>query len=208
MKCDFDGCENEATVHEVTIKGGKKVEKHLCDECARKQGVVVQMSTPPISELLTKFLGASGAQAQEAAAERAACGSCGMTWAKFRQGGLLGCAACYDRFERDLIPLIERAHEGGAQHVGKTPHAAGAEAGVRVRIADLRRRLGEAVQQERYEEAASLRDELRAASEELAASKPTDDSPEPSTPRSASPKPTPKPRATPRKPRSAGEGEP
>lgn len=168
MKCDVEGCTNEATVHEVTIKGGKKVERHLCDACARTQGVVVQMSSPPISELLTKFLGTTGAPAQEPSGERAACASCGMTWAKFRQGGLLGCAACYDRFEKDLSPLIERAHESGAQHVGKTPRAAGAEAGARVRIADLRRRLSEAVQQERYEEAASLRDALREANDALA----------------------------------------
>ena len=169
MNCDVEGCENEATVHEVTIKGGKKVEKHLCDECARKQGVVVQMSSPPISELLTKFLGATTpGEGQEVASERGACPTCGMTWAKFRQGGLLGCAGCYERFEKELTPLIERAHEGGTQHVGKTPKAAGAEAGARVRLADLRKRLMEAVQQERYEEAARLRDELRAASEELA----------------------------------------
>ncbi len=169
MKCDVEGCENEATVHEVTIKGGQKVEKHLCDECARKHGVVVQMSSPPISELLTKFLGTTTAgEAQEVAAERGACPTCGMTWSKFRQSGLLGCATCYERFEKELTPLIERAHEGGAQHVGKTPRAAGAEAGARVRLAELRKKLSEAVQQERYEEAARLRDELRSASEALA----------------------------------------
>lgn len=199
MNCNVEGCTNEATVHEVTIKGGKKVEKHLCDECARTQGVVVQMSSPPISELLTKFLGTGATPAQETATERAVCGSCGMTWAKFRQGGLMGCAACYDRFERELAPLIERAHEGGVQHVGKTPRAAGAEAGARVRIADLRRRLGEAVQQERYEEAASLRDELRAASESL--SSPT----EPSG--GGQPLRAPKARPRPRKPRATDEGD-
>ena len=53
-----------------------------------------------------------------------ACGACGTTFAKFRQTGLLGCAQCYFAFEDRLAPLIERAHEGASQHVGKTPRRA------------------------------------------------------------------------------------
>ena len=34
---------------------------------------------------------------------------------------LLGCANDYTVFERDLTPLLQRAHEGATHHVGKVP---------------------------------------------------------------------------------------
>lgn len=51
----------------------------------------------------------------------AACPSCGLTYAKFKESGLLGCPDCYAAFEPSLGPLLERAHEGGAHHAGKKP---------------------------------------------------------------------------------------
>lgn len=166
MKCDTPGCEHEATVHEVTIKAGKKVEKHLCEQCAREHGISVQTHAP-ISELLTKFVmsqSGGGEEEQEGAqpATRATtCASCGMTWARFRQHGVLGCADCYGVFEEQLSPLIERAHQGATHHVGKTPQRAGEGLALQNRMAALRRELQEAVASEQYERAARLRDELR-----------------------------------------------
>ncbi len=48
-----------------------------------------------------------------------------MTFREFRQQKLLGCPHDYDAFERALLPLIEGAHDGASQHVGKAPHRAG-----------------------------------------------------------------------------------
>lgn len=163
MKCDTSGCEREATVHEVTIKGGKKVEKHLCELCAREHGISVQTHAP-ISELLTKFVmsQAGGGQEQQGEKSRAtACPACGCTWARFRQHGLLGCDRCYEVFEEGLSPLIERAHQGATHHVGKAPRRAGEGLALQNRMAALRRELQEAVACEQYERAARLRDELR-----------------------------------------------
>lgn len=168
MKCDTEGCGNEATVSETLIRGGKRVERHLCEECARKQGIVVQ-SHAPINELLAKFV-MQQAVAQEAGQrqqERAmACTNCGTTWAKFRQGGLLGCARCYEAFEEALAPLIDRAQsipdEPRSRHVGKSPRRAGRDPIARARsVAVVRRELDDAVHAEQYERAARLRDELR-----------------------------------------------
>ena len=180
MKCDR--CEQEATVHEVTIRGGKKVERHLCERCARGQGIAVQAPVP-INELIAKHLIAQNLVEGAAATKAKACPVCGLTYAEFRQSGLLGCADCYKTFEAQLGPLLERAHEGGVHHVGKVPRralarskAAGpAEAGPEavlgdqaeraVRLATLRRQLDEAVAAEQYERAARLRDELRKATD-------------------------------------------
>lgn len=140
MKCDQ--CENEATVHEVMIKGGKKHERHLCEQCARKHGVNVAPAAPPITQLLTQFIaqtaaaagagasaGAGGAAAGKGASGKplTACPACGLAFSSFRNSGLLGCPECYRAFEGQLAPMLARAHEGGTHHVGKKPARAAEE---------------------------------------------------------------------------------
>ena len=165
MKCDNEGCENEATVHEVVIRNGKKVERHQCEECARSSGMVQNVGPSTAHELLAKFIlphAQAQAEAREGAVQPgAACPGCGMTLGRFRQHGLLGCPECYATFEDSLIKLIQRAHEGADTHVGKAPRRAGGDAGQQNRIAALRRQLKEAVGAEEYERAARIRDELR-----------------------------------------------
>lgn len=122
MKCDR--CANEATVHEVTIKSGKRHEKHLCEQCAAGQGVSVNSNTP-LTELLSQFVSlqaaAKEAKGQAIASTSDICPACGMTFAVFRQHEKLGCMHCYQTFERQLSGLLERLHEGATHHVGKTP---------------------------------------------------------------------------------------
>jgi len=158
MKCDR--CQNEATVHEVTVHKGEKVEKHLCEQCAKSDGIAVQ-SHPPIAEMLSKFVMASGV-GEKASPGKRACPGCGMTFAEFRQTGLLGCEGCYASFEEQLSPLLERAQEGGSHHIGKTPRRGGGALDRGKVVATLRKQLLDAIAAEHYEKAAELRDRLRA----------------------------------------------
>lgn len=182
MKCDQ--CENEATVHEVVRKGGQHAERHLCEQCAKKIGISVQHM--PINELIQKYV-LQQAGAMAGAPEKAepasgatarTCATCGLDYAEFRKTGLLGCPDCYAAFETPLEPLLERAHEGGSRHVGKSPkREAGGDAGGRIgaradehaarlrerteQLKILNKQLDAAVKAEQYERAAALRDEIR-----------------------------------------------
>ncbi|HYF14365.1 MAG TPA: UvrB/UvrC motif-containing protein [Phycisphaerales bacterium] len=178
MKCDH--CEREATVHEVTVRNGVKIERHLCEQCATDQGIAVQPSTP-ITELIKHYVMAQGLMPVVPAAAQpmraTACPNCNTTFAEFKQQGLLGCEQCYTAFEGQLLPLLERAHDGGQHHTGKTPKRGAGDAPAtpttpskpakkpveaRVnRLQALKRDLDQAVKDERYEAAARLRDELR-----------------------------------------------
>lgn len=179
MKCDR--CDNEATVHELLPKaGGKTVERHLCESCARQSGVAIQNATP-ITQILSQFLaaqakpGGAGAVQAAGAAQVAICRACGITYAQFRQTGLLGCPDCYRSFEAQLGPMLQRAHEGGTHHTGKSPAQALNRAAIEstriptrdraraeqsARAGDLKKKLAEAIASEQYELAARLRDEL------------------------------------------------
>src|SRR5438874_12880956 len=146
MKCD--NCNKQATVHLTEIKNGKKIEKHLCEQCAAQNEGMPVKSHQPINELLTNFVLAHASGLKETGT---GCDHCGITWAEFRQSGLLGCANDYQVFEKDLTPLLTRAHEGMTHHVGKVPTRRGGT-GVPVKrqldLTRLRKELSKAVEAE------------------------------------------------------------
>ncbi|MEM1186362.1 MAG: UvrB/UvrC motif-containing protein [Planctomycetota bacterium] len=176
--------EREATIHEVTIRAGVPTSYHICEVCAAELGMTGNTSES-IAELLPEqtVTTPEPVKREAATAKRAqSCGSCGLTFAEFKRSGLLGCEMCYEVFERQLAPLIERAHEGGGHHVGKVPrralddsrHAAqperlaallGGQKERAERLTELRKQLERAVAAEQYERAAALRDEIRRASD-------------------------------------------
>ena len=161
MKCD--NCNKQATVHLTEIKNGKKMEKHLCEQCAaQNEGLPVKSHTP-INELLTNFVLAHSGLAKEAGT---VCEQCGISWADFRQSGLLGCEHDYSLFEKDLTPLLHRAHEQATHHIGKVPARRGGTGVPMKRTVDvsrLRKELARAVESEDYERAAKLRDQIKQA---------------------------------------------
>jgi protein arginine kinase activator len=161
MKCD--NCNKTATVHLTEIKAGKKIEKHLCEQCAAQNEGVPVKSHMPINELLTNFVMAHSGLQKEVGT---GCDNCGITWAEFRQTGLLGCANDYVVFEKDLSPLLQRAHDNATHHLGKVPARRG-NSGVPIKrqvdLTRLRKDLQRAVEGEEYERAAKLRDQIRQA---------------------------------------------
>lgn len=157
MKCDH--CDRPAVVHEVTVKGGVKAEVHLCQEHAREAGVSMP-GQQPINQLLTQFV-ISQSSGRQRARSKKACPNCGVTFARFRQSGTLGCPECYEAFEAQLAPLIERAQNGATHHSGKTPRRAGASVDRQLQVRQLVKELDQAVASEQYERAAKLRDTLR-----------------------------------------------
>ncbi|MEQ8844049.1 MAG: UvrB/UvrC motif-containing protein [Phycisphaerales bacterium] len=160
MKRKCDRCDQEATVHEVVIKNGQKMEKHLCESCAQVDGIAMQ-SHPSINELITNYtITQSGGSGPQQKCSTTSCQTCGMSYAQFRKHGLLGCSDCYATFEESVGPLIERAHEGATHHVGKRPRRAGGLVDRQQRISALRKQLHAAIASEQYEEAALIRDQL------------------------------------------------
>ncbi|BAM04774.1 UvrB/UvrC motif-containing protein [Phycisphaera mikurensis] len=163
MKRKCDQCGRPATHHAVDIVKGVKTETHLCDVHAAEAGLdQTPAAHTPIDELLTSFVKvhSTGETATIGKAPTRVCSSCGLTFSEFREKSLLGCPTCYADFEAQLGPLLERAHEGGTHHVGKTPRRAGGAEQRQLRLARLQRRLDEALEAEDYESAAEIRDEL------------------------------------------------
>ncbi|QDU70845.1 UvrB/UvrC motif-containing protein [Mucisphaera calidilacus] len=159
MKRKCDKCDRPATHHAIEITGGQKIEKHLCDLHAAEEGMSVKAMNAPINDLLTSFVKLQPEEDQANA--ETVCEGCGMTFSQFREKHLLGCPMCYEAFEHQLSPLLERAHEGGTHHVGKVPRRAGASDNRQLQLIRMRKRLDDAVATEDYELAARLRDDIQ-----------------------------------------------
>lgn len=162
QKCD----KRNATRHQSERQpDGTWSELHLCDQCAEGD---VTLLTP--SSFVQALMGAAGAEALgRVAGPQRACPKCGITYAEFRTRGRLGCPHDYEEFSAEILPLLERIHHGGAQHVGKSPSAADGRSEIERELIDLRRAQAEAVQREQYEEAARVRDRIRELEEKQAA---------------------------------------
>jgi protein arginine kinase activator len=159
MKCQF--CSNPATVHLTDIVHKQKREMHLCDSCAREKNLIPdapqELNVPAVLQLV---LGSLPAPARSPAAD-AVCPECGTPYAHFKAQGRLGCPHDYEAFRPLLEPLVERVQNNAVRHTGKVPRRHRRRM-LRARRVELEAQLRSAVAGERYEEAARLRDSIRA----------------------------------------------
>ena len=160
MQCQI--CKkNDATIHLTEISGGARTEIHVCEHCAVEQDIAVK-SHIPINELLSNLLASQPTDEEIGGGEQEeVCPNCGFTLAQFQKEGTLGCPADYEVFEKMLLPLIEKAHDGRTTHVGKIPSSTPLDTKEQMQLLNLRQQLEAAVQSEDYELAAKLRDEIK-----------------------------------------------
>jgi protein arginine kinase activator len=156
MLCDF--CkENEATVHFSQVVGDKVSKIDICETCAKAKGFTDAGNIGMLGDMLGEF----GAGPVAADSEGLRCPACGFTQANFKKQGRLGCATCYETFEAGLKPLLKAMHKD-ERHVGKTPRKSQPAEEVAEQIKQLEKELSRAIRDERFEQAAQLRDEIRA----------------------------------------------
>ena len=161
MQCQ-NCSEHTATIHLTEITNGQRMETHLCEECAQKQGLAVK-SQIPLNELLSTLLavqsGAPSGPVIDTGTDKA-CPRCGMTLQQFQKTSLLGCPNDYDIFEKQLLLVIEKAHNGNVAHLGKIPSRSPHDTKSHIELMDLQRQLDAAIKNEKYETAAKLRDQI------------------------------------------------
>ncbi|MFA5537439.1 MAG: UvrB/UvrC motif-containing protein [Bacillota bacterium] len=165
MLCDH--CkQNEANVHITKIINNDKTTVHLCEECARQyqqeMGNFLQSNFS-----FPKFLGSLFEQAGfipgdgPVIQKTLACPKCGTTSREISQYGKLGCVECYDTFSQSLTPIIKGVH-GRETHIGKVPHRTGKDIRLKQEIFRLKEQLAALVAGEEFEEAAKVRDQIKA----------------------------------------------
>lgn len=187
MLCEICN-KNQASIHIQEIVKGQKHSLHICSSCAEKKGLSeMALQGINIAEILYKistnvssgqdipdldFADASPDEKEEVFSG-ASCEACGWNTDKFNKTGRLGCAKCYAAFKDILKEALKNMHKG-TMHVGKRPRGPGAPGSdaPMLEIMSLQRLLDEHVQREEYEQAAKVRDRLKALREQAGEAKP------------------------------------
>lgn len=166
-------CHNAvATVHITQIVNGKKNEEHLCSKCAGEAGYGWSSGWSDIGDFgWQNILPFYSSPTQ---ANNPVCPLCGTTYQGFLSTGKLGCSKCYSTFGERLKPTIQKIH-GSIHHLGKVPKVfenkqdneavVGEKPAAKKRLSQkdkLQVELAKLIQEERFEEAAVVRDKIKA----------------------------------------------
>ncbi len=164
MLCDR--CKKrEAVVHITAFENGRRTDLHLCAACANQEGPFAVFQTLNIidNDFFRKmaYPDYRGQTEQEPQ-----CNGCGMTYSEFNRLGAFGCSRCYEAFAGELPPLLRRIL-GHSKHTCMVPNRGTGVLRTQTHIKLLRQHLQQLVRDERYEEAAKVRDEIRALERQM-----------------------------------------
>jgi protein arginine kinase activator len=151
-------CSKPAVLHITELRHGEVQALHLCEACAKEY--LSNAPTEAPEELPADITTEAGEELDEL--DQQVCPNCGISFKEFRAQGRLGCPHDYVAFENELLPLLENIH-GETSHCGKVPKRAPFSSQQQFELIKLRSELRSAVDEERYEDAARIRDEIRQA---------------------------------------------
>ncbi len=163
--------ERQATITVTQVVNGQKSEKHYCEVCATQFHPFnldfYKEDQIPIHQLVSNLFGLpvwkneTQEKSQTVTQKAVQCPKCGFTFRHFLNEGKLGCPQCYETFSKQLPQVLTKI-QAGTKHSGKAPgkHHDNKE-WMKKQIQSVREQLQLAIVEERFEDAAKLRDEIR-----------------------------------------------
>lgn len=160
--------KREATLHIKKMVNGVKEDRLLCEVCASKKSSFPSEKFFNLNQLLSGMMEMEGESSQASLPKdgKVQCSNCGMTYDLFKELGRFGCARCYTTFQEKIQPLFRKIH-GNTEHTGKFPKGRGKEIGIQGKIKALKSQMQRAIDKEAFEEAAKIRDEIKALEKDL-----------------------------------------
>ncbi len=185
MLCQNCG-KREANIKYTQIINGVKREMSLCENCAKELGLEKLDFNMPISfssflsDFLEPYESESNFMTNFLAPQTLLCENCNSTYEDFLKEGKFGCEECYEDFSSKIDPLLKNIH-GSNRHVGrvsrwlkeKSEEDKNKETAPKTKVEDkkvteqeekiqtLKKRLEQEIKEERYEDAAKTRDEIK-----------------------------------------------
>ncbi len=164
-------CSKPAVYHVTVLKEGNVKELHFCEHHFHEY--MEKPSAPsPEESFLESLLPESDLDQELSEADQLSCPNCGITYREFRESGRFGCPHDYTVFRERILPLLENIHHA-TRHQGKIPQSSPIDTEQQFRLLQLRKELAAAVEAEKYEQAASIRDEIAQLEQELKRNQPS-----------------------------------
>lgn len=161
MLCENCG-RNEANVRYTQIVNGIKKEMHLCSECSGKLNLNDFNFSMPFS--FSNFFGNFLSDYDNSVVlpivnreKELKCDKCNMTYSEFLGSGRLGCSNCYNVFSDKIDYVLDKLH-GSSKYVGKSFTK---KKDINTELENLKDKLENLIKEEKYEEAALVRDEIK-----------------------------------------------
>ncbi len=150
--------QREANFHYKKISAGKLSEVHLCTECATELGYLGG-AEPSIGfeDMLSDFF---NVLKPEHTPSTIVCKTCGTTHEQFKKSGFVGCSDCYELFAGDVEKILSRI-QPDTTHRGRISGSRGEEISKSNKLKSLKQQLNQAITDERYEDAAKIRDQIK-----------------------------------------------
>lgn len=188
QKCN----KNEASVKYTEIINGEKKEMMLCEECSHELGLDNINFNMPID--FSSFFGGLLEDDDYNSPEfmplfqkvkELKCDNCNMTYDEFINQGKFGCPECYDVFSSKIDAILKRIH-GSSEYLGRKalnnntlkkqnknvgdaplgdPQNKAKTETKDAKLEKLQRDLKKAIAEERYEDAAKIRDNIKEISD-------------------------------------------
>jgi protein arginine kinase activator len=147
----------------------------LCEDCMKKfaENGVIDLQQPEskeitqeevIKDILKAFQMLIGKPVEVQKVDKPACVKCGITLEEIFKKGRLGCPHCYEHFGEEIAHFLVPMQGGAAKHVGKVPKNLKNEVPsvpIDLKIKMFEDAMKDAVANEKYEEAAKLRDGIK-----------------------------------------------
>ena len=183
MKCDR--CDRDGIIEINTYIDGKESKISLCEECYKNYLKEMKFPTMELdgedkqfkffqqilSDLVSSMFLSSGEspitiENKGYTDQTKKCSHCKTDFAWILKNGKFGCDHCYQEF-RDAIEQILLQTQGSGEHKGRIPVRYEGLESLRLEIKEKEEELNQLVFDEKYEEAASVRDSLKELKEEL-----------------------------------------
>ncbi|MFB1051346.1 UvrB/UvrC motif-containing protein [Paraliobacillus sp. JSM ZJ581] len=167
MECE-ECHERPATLHLTKVVNGEKNEIHVCEHCAKEKGYIdYDEEAYSIHNLLAGLFNyeatvSKSKPVNDQHQKGMCCPKCGMTYRQFTQIGKFGCASCYETFADYLNPIFRRVHSGNITHDGKIPNRQGKYLRKKQLMQEYKSKLKDLIENEQFEEAAVMRDKIKA----------------------------------------------
>ncbi len=156
--CDI--CKNNpANIHLTQIVQDEVTVQHLCEECAKEKGIsiVIEDKQDPFPSVISNETIESVPEIKQE--EKVSCPQCSITFEEFKEKGRLGCASCYTAFKKEINSLLIQVH-GDTEHRGKKYGVFQEPFQKDDDVSFLRQELENAIQNEKFELAAVIRDKI------------------------------------------------
>lgn len=137
------------------------IEFNLCEECGKtytpKNGSVIELQNIDSPEQLLDWI--FGDEAALGPLNKEPCPKCGLTVEQFDESGKFGCTHCYNHFHEAMTHAVFPYH-GADKHVGKKPKNWQSPQDLEEKIKLLSLKKTRAIEHQKYNEAAQLRNEI------------------------------------------------